>query len=52
MTDHKKNVLYNKYYEKFAAFKKACLSFFENQKNYFGQISSIMGDGLEALRVV
>lgn len=47
----KKNVLYNKYYEKFDSFKKACLGFFENQKKHFGQISSIMGDGLEALSV-
>ena len=45
----KKNVIYNKYYEKFDSFKKSCLDFFGNQKNYFGQISSIMGDGLEAL---
>lgn len=45
----KKNVIYNKYYEKFDSFKKACLDFFGNQKNYLGQISSIMGDGLEAL---
>ena len=45
----KKNVIYNKYYEKFESFKTACLDFFGNQKNYLGQISSIMGDGLEGL---
>ena len=45
----KKNVIYNKYYQKFDAFKKACLDFFGNQKKYLTQISSIMGDGLEAL---
>jgi transposase len=45
----KKNVIYNKYYEKFDSFKEACLDFFGNQKEYMDQISSIMGDGLEAL---
>lgn len=45
----KKNVLYNKYYEKFDSFKKACLDFFHNQKKYSSEISSIMGDGLEGL---
>jgi transposase len=47
----KKNVLYNKYYEKFDFFKKACLDFFRNQRKYLGQISSIMGDGLESLSI-
>lgn len=47
----KKNVIYNKYYEKFDSFKKACLDFFGNQKNYMRQISSIMGDGLEGLNL-
>lgn len=46
----KKNVIYNKYYEKFESFKEACLDFFGNQKKYLEQISSIMGDGLEAFR--
>ena len=45
----KKNVIYNKYYEKYDSFKQACLDFFGNQKKYLDQISSIMGDGLEAL---
>ena len=45
----KKNVMYNKYYEKFESFKAACLDFFKHQKRYMEQISSIMGDGLEAL---
>ena len=47
----KKNVIYNQYYEKFYAFKEACLNFFRNQKSHHHEISSIMGDGLEALRV-
>jgi transposase len=45
----KKNVVYNKFYEKFELFKNACLSFFANQKNYMSQIISIMGNGLQAL---
>ena len=48
----KKNVIYNQYYEKFDSFKKACLDFFGNQRKYLDQITSIMGDGLEALRPV
>lgn len=46
----KKNVIYNKFYEKYGSFKDACFGFFANQKKYLGQITSIMGDGLEALR--
>lgn len=45
----KKNVIYNKFYETFQDFKKACTGFFENQTEYYDQIESIMGDGLEAL---
>ena len=45
----KKNVLYNKFYEKFKDFKKACVDFFNNQKNYLSEIRSIMGNGLEDL---
>lgn len=45
----KKNVLYNKYYENFKAFKKSCIGFFENQSDHFEEIESIMGAGLEAL---
>ena len=47
----KKNIIYNKYYKNFDSFKKACLDFFGNQKKNLGKISSIMGDGLEALRL-
>ena len=45
----KKNVLYNKYYEKFSDFKNACNDFFKNQDSYHNEIESIMGEGLEAL---
>lgn len=45
----KKSVLYNKFYEKFDDFKKACMSFFKNQDKRYDDIVSIMGDGLAAL---
>lgn len=45
----KKKVLYNKYYEKYADFEKACVGFFKNQEEYYAEIESIMGNGLEAL---
>lgn len=45
----KKNVLYNKTYETFKKFQKACMNFFHRQKDHFDEIESIMGDGLEAL---
>jgi transposase len=35
----------------FFADKKACLDFLGNQGKYLGQISSIMGDGLESLSI-
>lgn len=44
-----KNVLYNKYYEKFNDFKKACIGFFKNQEEYRDEILSIMGNGLAEL---
>jgi len=45
----KKNVLYNKFYEKYDGFKKACIDFFTNQNQYMSEIQSIMGDGLSSL---
>lgn len=45
----KKNVMYNRFYEKFSEFKESCIDFFRNQGKYEGEIISIMGDGLEAL---
>lgn len=45
----KKHILYNKFYETFDEFKKACLGFFEEQKKYYDEIASIMGEGLEGL---
>lgn len=45
----KKNVLYNKYYEKYDDFKKACVDFFAKQNQHMDEIKSIMGDGLSSL---
>jgi len=45
----KKKVLYNKYYEKYSDFKAACIGFFENQNQYYDEVSSIMGNGLEGI---
>lgn len=45
----KKQVMYNKYYKTFEAFKTACFNFFKNQQDYFDEIESIMGNGLEEL---
>jgi transposase len=44
----KKKIIYNQYYEKFDEFKEACMNFFKNQEKYHSEITSIMGDGLEA----
>lgn len=45
----KKNVLYNKYYSTYEEFRQGCMNFFLKQKFHSDEISSIMGDGLEAL---
>jgi len=47
----KKNVLYNKYFEDFQSFKQACVDFFTHQDDFYDEISSIMGDGLNAVSV-
>jgi len=47
----KKNVLYNRFFETFKEFKKACIDFFANQNDYYDEIVSIMGGGLEAVNV-
>lgn len=44
----KKQVLYNKFYEKYADFRASCINFFANQQ-HMKEIKSIMGDGLEPL---
>jgi transposase len=45
----KKQVMYNKYYKTFEAFKIGCFNFFKNQHRYFNEIESMMGNGLEEL---
>ncbi len=45
----KKNVLYNKFYERYDEFKKACVTFFDNQDQHMAEIKSIMGDGLASV---
>jgi len=47
----KKKVLYNKYFENFQDFKKACIDFFTNQDEHYNEILSIMGSGLEGVNV-
>ncbi len=47
----KKKIMYNKYYETFDDFKKACKNFFKKQDGYIDEIRSIMGDGLESLAI-
>ena len=47
----KKNVLYNKYYEKYSDFRQSCIDFFINQSEHMTEIKSIMGDGLEPLYI-
>ena len=47
----KKNVLYNKYYETFEEFKAACINFFSSQDDYYDEICSIMGSGLEGINL-
>jgi len=46
----KKNITYNKYYEKFAVFKSACLNFFKNIENYKLELQSLMTDNFELIQ--
>jgi transposase len=43
----KKKVLYNTYYEKIDAFRKACIHFFRNINSYWDELASIMSGGFE-----
>ncbi len=45
-----KIVLYNKYYETFDEFKKACKTFFRRIKRYKGDLSSLMTENFEIIR--
>lgn len=46
----KKTITYNKYYEKFAVFKSACLNFFKNIENYKLELRSLMTDNFELIQ--
>lgn len=45
----RKIVLYNKYYETFDEFKKACKSFFRRIKRYKGELSSLMAENFQII---
>ena len=45
----RKIVLYNKYYETFDEFKKACKSFFRNSKRYKEDISSLLTENFQII---
>ncbi len=46
----RKIVLYNKYYETFDEFKKACKSFFRQSKKYKESISSLLTENFQIIR--
>ncbi|MHC4139567.1 MAG: IS630 family transposase [Planctomycetota bacterium] len=46
----RKRVLYNKYYETFDEFKKACKSFFRRIKRYKGELSSLMTENFQIIK--
>jgi len=43
----KKNVLYNKYYENLAEFRKASIKFFQNIDDYTDELFSLLSGGFE-----
>ncbi|MCP5004367.1 MAG: hypothetical protein GY941_10590 [Planctomycetes bacterium] len=45
----RKKVLYNKYYETFDEFKKACKSFFRRSKKYKKDISSLLTENFQII---
>jgi transposase len=45
----RKIVLYNKYYETFDEFKKACKSFFRRSKKYKEEISSLLAEKFQII---
>ena len=45
----KKKVLYNKYYENVAEFRKACIKFFRNIGEYKKEVASFMTDNFEMI---
>ncbi len=43
----KKKILYNKYYESFNGFRKACADFFSNSSEYQGDLRSLLTENFE-----
>jgi len=46
----KKKMLYNKYYEEFAVFRKYCLNFFKNIERYRVELQSLMTDNFQLIQ--
>ena len=46
----KKNVTYNKYYEKYTIFRENCLSFFRNIETYRSQLETLMTDNFQIIQ--
>ena len=46
----RKKILYNKYYETFDEFKKACKSFFRQIKRHKDELSSLMAENFQVIR--
>lgn len=47
----KKNITYNRYYEKFSVFEKNCLAFFENIDTYKNELKNLMTDNFHILQI-
>jgi hypothetical protein len=45
----KKQVLYNRYYESFDTFRKACEEFFRNPQQYQPQLRSLLTENFEII---
>jgi len=46
----KKNITYNKYYEKFAVFRLYCLQFFKNLDQYRDELKTLMTDNFQLIQ--
>ncbi|MCX6272789.1 MAG: IS630 family transposase [Bacteroidetes bacterium] len=46
----KKNVTYNKYYEKYAVFREHCLQFFKNLNKYRVELETLMTDNFQLIQ--
>jgi transposase len=45
----KKKVLYNRYYEKFAEFKEACVNFFRQPRRYLKELRSLLTENFQII---